>query len=95
MTGSHRQRRARRPSPSGVAVTESRLGPDQARRVLKVIQADISRLPVRLRDGSFSHPELLIQLANDVSVLADVVADLIDALEIDSSARASHGQRPG
>jgi hypothetical protein len=77
-----------------MAVTERRrLDPAQARNVVHVIQADIARLPIRLGRGSLSQSELLLQLASDVDILADVLVELIDAVEADSSAQARSGRR--
>jgi len=56
----------RMPTPLGRAVTDAGFDPDQARNMLHAIQADIARLPIRLRHGRFSQSELVIQLANDV-----------------------------
>jgi len=68
----------------GRAVAEHTFDAEQARNVVQVIQGDIGRLPTRLAGGRFNQSELLLQLANDVDILAEIVIELIDAMDAET-----------
>jgi hypothetical protein len=70
----------------GGVVTDSGFDPEAARAAVRVVQADLRRLPVRLESPNSNHSDLWRQLASDVDVLAEVLNQLVEAVEADRRA---------